>query len=185
MNDGVEQLDLAMASLPRETSPLAILRFGLDNFRALNGVRGRPAGDCVLASVNQRLFADVREHEMVVRLAGDEFAVLLHSVTSVLRAGRAADRLHRIVERPYLLADGSTVSLTACVGVSLCPDDGCDAEMLLRRAGVALRHAKAAGTGLIQFYEPAMETSRTMRHALTFAAPSLHLEVWNEVPECR
>lgn len=172
MEHGAEQLAQAMAGLPPDIAPSVVLHLGLDNLQSLTGTYGQAAADTLRTLANQRLLQSVREHEAVVQLANDEFAVLLHSVTSVLRAGRAADRLHRLLEQSVTLPDGTTLHVSACVGVALCPEDGCDARSLLHRASIALRHARAAGAGLIQFYEPAMESSRSGRPTLAYGAPS-------------
>lgn len=169
---GVEELAQAMAGLPPDVAPSVVLHLGLDNFHAVISTYGPVAAETLLLLAYQRLLQSVREHEAVVQLGGTEFAVLLHSVTSVLRAGRAADRLHRLLEQPFTLPDGRTVQVCACVGVALCPEDGTDARSLLHRASIALRHARAAGAGLIQFYEPAMETRRSSRLGLSYSAPS-------------
>ena len=165
MRSATERLEMAIAALPQKGEPFAVLRIGMDQFRAINDTFGHAIGDEVLASAEQRLQAAVREHEIVVRLPGDEFAVLLHTMDSVLRAGAAADRLNDLLQRVYLV-QGEVVHLTACFGVALAPEDGDHAEMLLQRAGAALHCAKMAGSGTVQFFEPAMEQNRRKRHSL-------------------
>lgn len=162
VRSAVECLATAMAALPQNPPRFAMLQFGFDDFRRVNEALGRDAGDSILELAEQRLATSVREYEAVVRLPGDEFAVLLHSVGTVIRAGRAADRLNAIVQQPYYVGDVA-VTLTASVGMALSPEDGDDAELLLRRAGRALRCAKDVGSGTVQFFEPAMEISRRKR----------------------
>ena len=166
MRTAVERLEMAIAALPNSCSTFAVLRIGMDDFRLVNETHGHAIGDEVLQLAERRLQAAVREHEIVVRLPGDEFAVLLHSVESVMRAGSAADRLNDLLQRVYLV-QGEVVNVSACVGVSLAPEDGVRAEPLLQRAGNALQCAKAAGIGLVQFFEPAMEEDRKRRHSLS------------------
>lgn len=172
MEHGAQQLAQAMAGLPSDIAPSVVLHLSLDNLQSIQRLHGKDAAEAVRTLAYERLVQSVREHEAVVQLADDEFAVLLHSVTSVLRAGRAADRLHRLLEQSFVLQDGGKVQISACVGVALCPEDGCDAHALLLRASIALRHARAAGAGLIQFYEPAMESTRSARPLLAYGAPS-------------
>ena len=157
---------MAIAALPSGKSPFAVLRIGMDDFRLVNDTFGIAIGDEVLDLAGKRLQAAVREQEFVVRLPGDEFAVLLHPMDSVIRAGAAADRLSDLLQRVYLV-EGEVVNVTACLGVALAPEDGTDAEVLLQRAGAALQCAKAAGTGMVQFFEPAMEENRKKRHSLS------------------
>src|SRR5579875_499714 len=166
MRRATERLAAAIAALPQGKAPFAVLRIGMDDFRVVNETMGYAIGDEVLELAEKRLQAAVREHEAVVRLPGDEFAVLLHSVESVIRAGAAADRLNDLLQRVYLV-QGEIVNLSACVGIAMSPDDGAAAEMLLQRAGAALQCAKTAGTGMVQFFEPAMEENRRKRHALS------------------
>ncbi len=166
MRTAVECLEMAIAALPVSASPFAVLRIGMDDFRLVNETHGHAIGDEVLELAERRLQAAVREHEVVVRLPGDELAVLLHTVESVMRAGAAADRLNDLLQRVYLV-QGEVVNVTACIGVSLAPEDGTHAELLLQRAGAALQCAKAAGIGMVQFFEPAMEEDRKKRHSLS------------------
>ena len=166
MRTATDRLEMAIAALPRGGGSFAILRIGMDDFRVVNETMGVAVGDEVLELAAKRLSSAVREQEIVVRLPGDEFAVLLHSVESVIRAGAAADRLNDLLQRVYLV-QGEVVNITACIGVALAPEDGTHAELLLARAGAAMLCAKAAGTGMVQFFEPAMEKNRKKRHALS------------------
>ena len=166
MKTAVERLEMAIAALPGSGVPFAVLRVGMDDFRLVNETMGHAIGDEVLELAEKRLQAAVREHEIVIRLPGDEFVVLLYAVESVMRAGAAADRLNDLLQRVYLV-DGEVVNVTACMGLALAPEDGAHAEQLLQRAGAALQCAKNAGIGLVQFFEPAMEENRKKRHSLS------------------
>lgn len=166
MTSPAERLQIAIEALPRSTAPFAVLRIGMDDFGSLNESYGSLVGNQVLEIAEQRLASAVREHELVVRLPGDEFAVLLHSVQSVIRAGAAADRLNDLLCRTYMVG-GEALEVTACVGIAVAPEDGDTAELLLGRAGAALACAKAAGIGTVQLFEPAMEAGRQKRHALS------------------
>jgi diguanylate cyclase (GGDEF)-like protein len=161
-----QRLEAAIGALPPGGAPFAVLRIGMDDFRVVNETMGHAIGDEVLELAEKRLQAAVREHEVVVRLPGDEFAVLLHSVESIVRAGTAADRLNDLLQRVYLV-QGEVVNVTACLGIALAPEDGTGAEILLQRAGAALQCAKSAGLGMVQFFEPAMEENRKKRHSLS------------------
>lgn len=165
MSTAIERLEMAIAALRQEVAPFAMLRIGIDDLRNVKDTLRVSTGNEVLAQAEKRLQAAVREHEIVVRLPGDEFAVLLHSVSSVIRAGAAADRLNDLLQQTYLV-EGEPVSVTACIGIALAPEDGTRAEILLGRAGAALRCARIAGTGTVQFFESAMEEDRKERHPL-------------------
>ncbi len=158
-----------MDAISAQAMPFAVLRIGLDNCHNLQERFGPFAGEALQRMMVVRLQSGIREQEAVLRLPADEFAVVLQAVTSVVRAGRAADRLHALIQEPYPLG-GDTVQLCCSMGLALAPMDGYDAETLLHRAGVALQYAKAAGSGVVQFFEPAMALSRKpMVHALSGA----------------
>src|SRR5579875_855669 len=121
MRRATERLAAAIAALPQGKAPFAVLRVGMDNFRIVNETMGYAIGDEVLDLAAKRLQAAVREHEVVVRLQGDEFAVLLYPLESVIRAGAAADRLNDLLQRVYLV-QGEIVNVTACFGIALAPE---------------------------------------------------------------
>ena len=166
MRTATERLETAIAALPAGSASFAVLRIGMDNFRIVNEALGHAIGDEVLDLAERRLEAAMGNHEIVVRLPGDEFAVLLYPVESVVGAGSVADRLNDLLQRVYLVA-GEVVTVTACLGVALAPEDGVHAELLLQRAGAALQCAKSSGIGMVQFFEPAMEENHKRRHSMS------------------
>ena len=145
--------------------PFAVLRFGLDHFKALKDLFGRSISDGVLKRGSERLQSALREHDRLLQLPGDEFVVLLRSHADPVRAQFATERLQELLQKPYLV-QGQLVTVKASVGVLAGPDRGADPEVLLRRAGVALECARATGPGTVCRFELAMEERLLKRHAL-------------------
>ncbi len=137
-------------------APLAVLLLDLDHFKAVNDSLGHAAGDAVLCLVAERLRAAVPLPNMVAHLGSDQFAVV---VTSPLpcRPGVAtlADRLLETVCQSMTVGE-TVLSLSPSIGIALYPDDGQDANALIRSADAALHQAKDNGRGNRQFFQPGM-----------------------------
>lgn len=131
----------------------AVLFLNLDGFKQIAGSLGRRAGDKLLQSVATRLRDCLRNPDTVSRLEGDEFVVLLQHVHRTENAASTAARLLQAVAASHFI-DRNELHVTASIGVSVCPDDGLDAETLIRNADYALQHAKKSGIHSYQFYRP-------------------------------
>ena len=162
----LEILELELALVRSSQKGFALLLIGLDRFRALSDVMGYSFGEEVLYVAEQRITASLREGVSVVRLANDEFVVLLASSRMGEESGIIARRLADQLQRPYSIR-GEVVNLTASIGIVLGPQNGLEAELLLNRAAIALRSAKASGSGTVEFFAVAMEERIKMRHVLT------------------
>lgn len=126
--------------LRRQAVPMAILYFDLNGFKSVNDSHGHEMGDRVLSVIGQRLKQNVRPGEMVARLSGDEFAVLLAG-TDLNSVDRVAERLLQAVEEPIHL-DGVTVRLGASVGAALHPLHAESFEALLAYADARMYEQK-------------------------------------------
>ena len=113
-----------------------------------------PMGDKLLQSVAQRLTACVRASDTICRLGGDEFVVLLSEIEHVDAATHCAEKLLSAVAVPHLL-DGHEVHVTLSIGISVCPDDGRDAQAMLKNADTAMYHAKQMGRDNYQVFTQA------------------------------
>ncbi len=124
---------------------LAVLFMDLDRFKPINDRLGHAVGDQVLQSVASRLVAGVRKSDTVSRLGGDEFVVLLSEVASAKDVARAADALCASIAARHRI-EGRDLRVTASVGIAVYPDDGTDAETLMKKAdlGVAEREGLPA-----------------------------------------
>jgi len=150
-----DRLTQAIASAHRHRKSLAVLFLDLDHFKHINDSLGHAIGDQLLRSIAGRLVSCVRSSDTVSRQGGDEFVVLLSEVTRAEDAALAADKILAAVSRPHRI-EHQDLQVTVSVGVGVYPDDGADAETLLRNADLALFHAKARGRGNHQFFRPDM-----------------------------
>lgn len=141
-----DRLERALAQVARAGGSLAVAYVDLDGFKAVNDARGHDAGDAVLATVGRRLAEAVRDQDTVARLGGDEFGVLLMDVGGADEAATVAAKLRAAICAPLELAGGD-VRLDASVGVALFPDDGGDADALMRVADGAMYRVKGEGRG--------------------------------------
>ncbi|MBK5274680.1 MAG: diguanylate cyclase [Desulfuromonadales bacterium] len=139
-----DRMSMALVHARRNKSAMAVVYLDLDGFKQINDTLGHGAGDILLKMVAERLVATVREEDTVARLGGDEFILALWHVSGADYAATAALRAIETVSQPYDI-EGTTVSITISAGVSIYPDHGEDAEMLMKSADAALYEAKHAG----------------------------------------
>jgi diguanylate cyclase (GGDEF)-like protein len=138
LSDRIEyELELAA----RDSSPVSVLFIDLDRFKEVNDTFGHRYGDLLLQTVGRRLAAQLPLSATLARLSGDEFAIVLPGASADTAAG-TADRLLRTVEQPIQL-DEMTVAVSASIGIAVAPHHGTDADLLQRRADIAMHVAKA------------------------------------------
>ena len=141
-----ERLAQALARFGRGGRPLGLIMIDLDDFKPVNDTHGHQAGDEVLVEVARRLAAGVRTTDLVARVGGDEFAVVVEEATTAGEVGALAARLAASVAAPISLPRGQRVQVTASLGIaSAWP--GCDGDELLREADQALYVNKRARQG--------------------------------------
>jgi diguanylate cyclase (GGDEF)-like protein len=129
----------------------AILCIDVDGFKAFNDQYGRAKGDVLLKLVADRLQLSMRKNDVVYRIDGDEFAIVLLQVTSN-EVASVADRIIGSVSQPYDLGDDQPVAMTVTIGAALAPRDGDTPESLLWCGDAALYIAKKAGRGIYRRY---------------------------------
>jgi diguanylate cyclase (GGDEF)-like protein len=137
----LDRLGTAIAAARRNGTRLALQFLDLDNFKPINDTFGHAVGDEVLKLVAQRLRASIREVDTVCRYGGDEFVILHTEVSRPSDAGLIATKVLEALGAPSQVGD-HTLNLTASVGISIYPDDGEDADTLMRAADVAMYYAK-------------------------------------------
>ncbi len=145
-----DRLMQALAQAHRYQKKVAVLFVDLDQFKPINDAGGHRVGDGVLREVALRLNSHVRQIDTVARYGGDEFAIVLQNLSDRTEAERIAQGLVELLGRPITL-EGKSWQLGASIGVSLYPDDGGDAESLLRSADAAMYLAKQDGGGRHRF----------------------------------
>lgn len=150
-----DRLMQAIALARRHDRLLAVAFMDLDHFKNINDNMGHAAGDELLQSVALRLKACVRNSDAVSRRGGDEFVVLLTEITLPAVAARIADKIIAAVAAPHKVA-GRELLVTTSIGISLYPQDGTDAEALLKCADDAMYQAKKNGRNRYCFFRPEM-----------------------------
>ena len=146
-----DRLEEAIAAAQREVKSFALLMMDLDRFKEINNTLGHHVGDALLQQVAMRLRAKLRESDTIARMGGDEFAVLLPTVTRK-QAEMAARMLLQALQTPFTI-ETHQLDVRTSMGVALYPDHGVDAQTLIQRADVAMYGAKQAGTGFM-LYDP-------------------------------
>jgi diguanylate cyclase (GGDEF)-like protein len=142
-----------------------VLFLDLDRFKHVNDSLGHPAGDALLLSIAARLVANVRSSDTVSRLSGDEFVILLSSIAHSEDALLSVQKILAAVRKPHLVNDHE-LEVSLSVGIGIYPDDGTDAETLIKNADIAMMHAKGRGRNNFQFYKQSMNERASERQSL-------------------
>ncbi|WP_223503607.1 EAL domain-containing protein [Pseudomonas sp. GL-RE-29] len=144
------QAQRSLLEMAREQAELAVLFIDLDRFKQINDALGHASGDELLRVMAQRLRSMLRESDLVGRLSGDEFVLVLTRMDST-QVTTFLERLMALLNRPSTIA-GTSVVVSASVGISLFPADGQDMESLLHRADIAMYQAKRTERGSFSFF---------------------------------
>lgn len=148
----------------------AILLIDLDDFKTLNDAHGHEIGDELLKLVAQRLALSVRAVDTVARIGGDEFVILLKSLSSKdIKAAQEVDqiasKLLNVIRQPFAI-DPYSFQITCSIGVTIAPDEPGKNEDMLKQADIALYQAKQAGRDNLKFFDDHMQIAITRRSAL-------------------
>jgi diguanylate cyclase (GGDEF)-like protein/PAS domain S-box-containing protein len=147
-----DRLQIALERALRNHKSLGILFMDLDGFKQVNDAYGHEIGDMVLRIVSQRLSGLLRASDTVARLGGDEFAFVLDHTLNRPDAVMIAERILEVLEAPIRVNDHS-LSVSASIGISLFPQDGANADDLMRYADHAMYAAKAQHVQLVKYDE--------------------------------
>ncbi|MGL6111638.1 MAG: putative bifunctional diguanylate cyclase/phosphodiesterase [Rubrivivax sp.] len=146
------------AAARRSHGRSALLFIDLDRFKAVNDTMGHAAGDELLLGVSQRLSSTLRESDVVCRVSGDEFLVLLTQSGSWEQVAATAERLLHAIQTPMpLLRAAGTAQVSASIGIAMFPDDSDEFEALARCADLAMYKSKDLGKGRYSFYQPDLD----------------------------
>jgi diguanylate cyclase (GGDEF)-like protein len=151
----LDRLGSSLALAKRHNSRCAVIYFDLDNFKAINDLLGRDAGDELLRVLSGRMTAILRQTDSAGHLGSDEFAIIVSDLSSDSDAAVVARKLMAELEKPLSVA-GQDVLVTISMGISTCPDDADTAEALLHQAETATLRAKEAGRNCYQYYAATM-----------------------------
>ena len=155
-----DRLNQAIDHAARARQHLALIFIDLDNFKTINDSLGHPAGDRILRSFGDRALALIRNDDTLARLGGDEFTLIMPHIgdrdMAVKTATRLATEIGRLGDNPVRIGDQS-LHITASMGIAIYPNDGNDAETLMRNADIAMYQAKREGRNNYQFFSKALD----------------------------
>ena len=165
-------------------SHVALMFIDLDHFKRINDNLGHEVGDRLLKAVAHRLREQVRAYDVVSRLGGDEFTIVLGDLEFPDDAATVARKILNALRHPFTLGEGLDVAIGASIGIATWPECGEDTEALMRTADVAMYQAKRDGRNLYAFYQPEMNTrgqgvlmmEQALRLAVENEAFSLHYQ---------
>jgi len=146
-----DRLTQAIALGRRHDTQLAVMFIGLDRFKRINNALGYPVGDEVLQQVSRSLVATVRDSVSVFRYGSDEFVIVLHDVQHPQQTQHIADKVLRTISATRHVA-GHDLSVTASLGISIYPNDSCNAVELIKHAETAMHTSKERGANVFSFY---------------------------------
>lgn len=148
-------VEQAISEATRHHHHGAVVFIDIDRFKNINDSFGHASADLLLKEAAQRLAAALREEDMIARLGGDEFVVALFDITHREHAAVVANKLLAVLAEPFII-DKHEVTVSASAGIAIFPEDGKDAESLLKHADVAMYRAKEQGDSHCLFYSQEM-----------------------------
>lgn len=179
-----QMLDDEMNKLiSKPEDPFALMHVDLDAFKRINDTLGHEIGDKLLAEIASRLSATLSEHDLLARLAGDEFSILLRHIAGIDQVITKAQTILQIMNQPYKV-DDLEIYISASIGIVLFPEDGRDVLTLSKKADAALDRAKRSGKNHYKIYSSIMniesfkqyELERDLRKAIQEEQFILHYQ---------
>jgi len=164
----------ALAQAQRDHRQVGVLYLDLDRFKNINDSLGYPLGDELLIALTKRLASRIRSVDMLARLNGDEFLLVLEHIEGPEDAVNMARMLLGLLAQPFPLSGGQEVYIGASIGISVSPDDGNSADQLIQHADAAMHQAKRQGRNTYRFYTDALtraagehlDLENRLRHAI-------------------
>ncbi len=146
-----EHLNKAISLANRSNDILSVLFLDLDKFKIVNDTMGHNIGDLLLKEVAKRIKSSVRNSDVVSRMGGDEFVILLPKVRDGKSTEIVANNIVKSLSAPFIL-EGNEIYIGVSIGISLFPTDGNNAKTLLKNSDSAMYNAKEAGRGIFKFF---------------------------------
>lgn len=146
-----DRLSQAITRAEQESRLVGVLALDIDRFKNVNDSLGHRIGDLLLIDIARRLEQTLREGDTIARLGADAFALVLPALKVPENAARVAEKVHNALQHPFDI-QGHLLTVSASIGISLYPNDGTQADILLRNADAAMYHAKDQGRANFQYY---------------------------------
>jgi len=162
-----DHLGLALSSAEHSGKYFAVLFIDLDRFKQINDTYGHKVGDLLLQASSDRIINGMRRsdivahvnnenvHDMVARMGGDEFTILLPNIRKPEDIAKVSQRILEELSKPFLISSHE-LNITGSLGIAMYPNDGADVDSLLQNADTAMYHAKVKGRNNFQFFDESM-----------------------------
>ena len=154
----LDRLQLMLDVAKRHSTQVGVLFIDLDNFKTINDSLGHYAGDQLLKRLAQRLQTCLRSVDLVGRLGGDEFLVIVGGLERAEDVAPIAEKIAECISEPFVL-EGQTLAVSGSIGISIYPQDGESTDTLIRNADAAMYLAKERGRSNFQFFMPSLTKS--------------------------
>ncbi len=142
----MKSLEHALLRQNRQNSILAFFMLDLDGFKQINDSYGHPAGDALLVEVAQKLKSHLRESDVIARVGGDEFSVIIESLSSTESVIPLVNNIIAEFSKP-LIVDNKSLSIGISIGIAVSSSSGCSSEEIVKQADAALYRVKESGKG--------------------------------------
>lgn len=183
----LDRIGMVLPIAQRQRRNDALLLFNVDRFKNINDASGQAVGDILLRAVGERLLGVLREGDVLARLSGDEFAILLPDLAHPAHAAahktmHVAEKIHASLREPFQVGE-EMATLTASIGIALFPREDNDTPLdILRRANTALHESKSAGGAQTTLFERSMDENTKQRfrieRELRLAIPAGQLRLY-------
>jgi diguanylate cyclase (GGDEF)-like protein len=150
-----DRLKQALAVARRDKTGLAVMFLDLDKFKPINDTLGHAMGDWLLKQAARRMMDCMRESDIVCRIGGDEFVVLLPTIKTEQDALAVAEKIRHTLNQPFIRGE-HRLEISSSTGVAIYPEHGMDEDQLLRCADIAMYHSKDNGRDQVTVYQPGM-----------------------------
>ena len=160
-----DRLEETIKKSRRTGFPFALLMLDIDRFKEVNDALGHAQGDLLLVEIGRRITKCVRESDTVSRLGGDEFAIILSDLGHIEKSGHVAQKIIEALAMPFRLGD-NTSFVSACMGITLSPNDAVDSDTLRVNADEAMYLAKTSGGNRVCHYTKALRKSNETRRRM-------------------